>query len=156
MERLRLQEVHFFCYHCEEFTILYFFVKMLRLGADCFFPIFMKRVRGLVVMIVACQVMDPGSIPGERNFFFWCFLFWLPCASLLLCCSTCALTCVHVRTKNQLCEKWVGDNKEKETLLRGFRVGKNLKKANVPRDVHKKTKTKIQKGIRATGVEPVT
>jgi len=26
------------------------------------------RVRGLVVMIVACQVMDPGSIPGERNF----------------------------------------------------------------------------------------
>lgn len=23
-------------------------------------------VRGLVVMIVACQVMDPGSIPGER------------------------------------------------------------------------------------------
>ena len=26
-------------------------------------------VRGLVVMIVACQVMDPGSIPGERNFF---------------------------------------------------------------------------------------
>jgi hypothetical protein len=28
-----------------------------------------SRVRGLVVMIVACQVMDPGSIPGERNFF---------------------------------------------------------------------------------------
>ena len=27
------------------------------------------RVRGLVVMIVACQVMDPGSIPGERSFF---------------------------------------------------------------------------------------
>ena len=27
-------------------------------------------VRGLVVMIVACQVMDPGSIPGERNFYF--------------------------------------------------------------------------------------
>ena len=26
-------------------------------------------VRGLVVMIVACQVMDPGSIPGERMFF---------------------------------------------------------------------------------------
>ena len=26
------------------------------------------RVRGLVVMIVACQVMDPGSIPGERIF----------------------------------------------------------------------------------------
>lgn len=26
------------------------------------------RVRGLVVMIVACQVMDPGSIPGERTF----------------------------------------------------------------------------------------
>ena len=26
-------------------------------------------VRGLVVMIVACQVMDPGSISGERNFF---------------------------------------------------------------------------------------
>ena len=24
--------------------------------------------RGLVVMIVACQVMDPGSIPGERSF----------------------------------------------------------------------------------------
>ena len=29
-----------------------------------------NRVRGLVVMIVACQVMDPGSIPGERSFFF--------------------------------------------------------------------------------------
>jgi hypothetical protein len=28
-------------------------------------------VRGLVVMIVACQVMDPGSIPGERNFLFF-------------------------------------------------------------------------------------
>ena len=28
-----------------------------------------SRVRGLVVMIVACQVMDPGSIPGERIFF---------------------------------------------------------------------------------------
>jgi hypothetical protein len=27
-----------------------------------------RSVRGLVVMIVACQVMDPGSIPGERNF----------------------------------------------------------------------------------------
>jgi hypothetical protein len=27
-----------------------------------------SRVRGLVVMIVACQVMDPGSIPGERIF----------------------------------------------------------------------------------------
>ena len=27
-------------------------------------------VRGLVVMIVACQVMDPGSIPGERKSFF--------------------------------------------------------------------------------------
>jgi hypothetical protein len=32
-----------------------------------------RSVRGLVVMIVACQVMDPGSIPGERNFLF----FWL-------------------------------------------------------------------------------
>ena len=28
----------------------------------------MISVRGLVVMIVACQVMDPGSIPGERIF----------------------------------------------------------------------------------------
>jgi hypothetical protein len=28
-------------------------------------------VRGLVVMIVACQVMDPGSIPGERIFCFF-------------------------------------------------------------------------------------
>ena len=28
-----------------------------------------NRIRGLVVMIVACQVMDPGSIPGERMFF---------------------------------------------------------------------------------------
>ena len=27
-----------------------------------------SSVRGLVVMIVACQVMDPGSIPGERIF----------------------------------------------------------------------------------------
>ena len=26
-----------------------------------------RSVRGLVVMIVACQVMDPGSIPGERT-----------------------------------------------------------------------------------------
>ena len=29
-----------------------------------------SRVRGLVVMIVACQVMDPGSIPGERSLFY--------------------------------------------------------------------------------------
>ena len=29
---------------------------------------FSNRARGLVVMIVACQVMDPGSIPGERTF----------------------------------------------------------------------------------------
>ena len=28
-----------------------------------------SSVRGLVVMIVACQVMDPGSIPGERSSF---------------------------------------------------------------------------------------
>ena len=34
---------------------------------------FTSSVRGLVVMIVACQVMDPGSIPGERNFFCVCF-----------------------------------------------------------------------------------
>ena len=34
--------------------------------ASFFYP----RARGLVVMIVACQVMDPGSIPGERIFFF--------------------------------------------------------------------------------------
>jgi hypothetical protein len=33
-------------------------------------------VRGLVVMIVACQVMDPGSIPGERIF----LLFVVPVA----------------------------------------------------------------------------
>jgi hypothetical protein len=26
-----------------------------------------SSVRGLVVMIVACQVMDPGSIPGGRS-----------------------------------------------------------------------------------------
>ena len=32
--------------------------------ASFFYP----RARGLVVMIVACQVMDPGSIPGERIF----------------------------------------------------------------------------------------
>jgi hypothetical protein len=32
-----------------------------------------SSVRGLVVMIVACQVMDPGSIPGERKTFFVCF-----------------------------------------------------------------------------------
>lgn len=30
---------------------------------------FVLSARGLVVMIVACQVMDPGSIPGERKFF---------------------------------------------------------------------------------------
>ena len=37
-----------------------------------------SRVRGLVVMIVACQVMDPGSIPGERIFFitFFTHLAW--------------------------------------------------------------------------------
>ncbi len=29
-----------------------------------------RRARGLVVMIVACQVIDPGSIPGERTVFF--------------------------------------------------------------------------------------
>jgi hypothetical protein len=34
-------------------------------ASNVLFPI---SVRGLVVMIVACQVMDPGSIPGERNF----------------------------------------------------------------------------------------
>ena len=28
-----------------------------------------RSARGLVVMIVACQVMDPGSIPGERKIF---------------------------------------------------------------------------------------
>jgi hypothetical protein len=33
-------------------------------------------VRGLVVMIVACQVMDPGSIPGERNPFFMEAIPW--------------------------------------------------------------------------------
>jgi hypothetical protein len=30
-----------------------------------------NSVRGLVVMIVACQVMDPGSIPGERSFYMY-------------------------------------------------------------------------------------
>ena len=30
------------------------------------------RARGLVVMIVACQVIDPGSIPGERTLFAIC------------------------------------------------------------------------------------
>ena len=30
------------------------------------------RARGLVVMIVACQVIDPGSIPGERTLFGLC------------------------------------------------------------------------------------
>ena len=40
------------------------------------------RARGLVVMIVACQVMDPGSIPGERIFCrfltlrIWLFANW--------------------------------------------------------------------------------
>ena len=41
---------------------------------------FVLSARGLVVMIVACQVMDPGSIPGERKFFMAvfmaCLLFW--------------------------------------------------------------------------------
>lgn len=38
----------------------------------------MISVRGLVVMIVACQVMDPGSIPGERIFCFllFCIFCW--------------------------------------------------------------------------------
>ena len=40
-------------------------------------------VRGLVVMIVACQVMDPGSIPGERSFFFFIVLPLLTQAKLL-------------------------------------------------------------------------
>ena len=37
----------------------------------CFFRLVLvpSSARGLVVMIVACQVMDPGSIPGERIFF---------------------------------------------------------------------------------------
>ena len=36
------------------------------------------RARGLVVMIVACQVIDPGSIPGERTVFaLHCWLFFL-------------------------------------------------------------------------------
>lgn len=34
-------------------------------------PVIRRRVRGLVVMIVACQVMDPGSIPGERIYLFF-------------------------------------------------------------------------------------
>ena len=49
-------------------------------------------VRGLVVMIVACQVIDPGSIPGERTFFsalIPLFLFPLGWASTSL--SFCSL-----------------------------------------------------------------
>jgi hypothetical protein len=55
------------------------------------------RARGLVVMIVACQVIDPGSIPGERTFFVLFFGFLVkknpknvenqgidPCASCML------------------------------------------------------------------------
>lgn len=116
MERLRLQEVHFFCHHCEEITILYLLVKMLSLRADCFRHIFMKRVRGLVVMIVACQVMDPGSIPGERNFFFSFFLFWLPFAFVLLCCSTMVhFMYMYMREEGSanFCEKWVEIKKRK-------------------------------------------
>ena len=40
---------------------------------------FVLSARGLVVMIVACQVMDPGSIPGERKFFIALELFRLAC-----------------------------------------------------------------------------
>lgn len=44
----------------------------------------MISVRGLVVMIVACQVMDPGSIPGERIFWFLVFGFLVFCCVRLL------------------------------------------------------------------------
>ena len=75
-----------------------------------------QRVRGLVVMIVACQVMDPGSIPGERNFFFSFFLFWLPFAFVLLCCSTMVhFMYMYMREEGSanFCEKWVEIKKRK-------------------------------------------
>lgn len=42
----------------------------MHVESESFFLAFPRRARGLVVMIVACQVMDPGSIPGERRFLF--------------------------------------------------------------------------------------
>ena len=47
---------------------------------------FVLSARGLVVMIVACQVMDPGSIPGERKFFMAVFGF--------VCCFGVCFFCV--------------------------------------------------------------
>lgn len=47
--------------------------------------------RGLVVMIDACQVLDPGSIPGERNCFtsisnFRTFTIPIPVRTILMKC----------------------------------------------------------------------
>jgi hypothetical protein len=44
--------------------------QMIWCNESCLIRFSQNRVRGLVVMIVACQVMDPGSIPGERISFF--------------------------------------------------------------------------------------
>jgi hypothetical protein len=76
MERLRSSRCNF-----SALSVLSYVPLQLRSRSDSSLHIFMKRVRGLVVMIVACQVMDPGSIPGERNFFcfhflYTCFLFF--------------------------------------------------------------------------------
>jgi hypothetical protein len=52
----------FICYNCCVFLI--YNMEMV----SPFAAIFSTGVRGIVVMIVACQVMDPGPIPGERMF----------------------------------------------------------------------------------------
>ena len=45
------------------FSPIFVILPVVSLSLD----LFLSSARALVVMIVACQVMDPGSIPGERN-----------------------------------------------------------------------------------------
>ena len=59
---------------CIFFCCFLFFFLLLGCGTGCTKPCTNHlpnryRARGLVVMIVACQVIDPGSIPGERTLF---------------------------------------------------------------------------------------
>ncbi len=57
-----------------------------------------SSVRGLVVMIVACQVMDPGSIPGERSFFYF---FFVQMDAAWLCQRVCSLTFYQTKRSYQ-------------------------------------------------------
>lgn len=60
-------------------------VFFMPVESESFFLAFPRRACGLVVMIVACQVMDPGSIPGERRFLFLPFGFEARRSEKLLC-----------------------------------------------------------------------